>query len=124
MVHLIVFYDIPPSLLINMDQCGVYVLPHSSTTYHDRGARQVNIVAKDEKCTYTMCVASTTAGDFLPLQQVWSGKSQKSLPAGTAPGMDEALALGFDFAFADSPKRTSHFSTLKTMKEACSSVTL
>lgn len=31
--------------------------------------------------------------------------------------MEKARDLGFNFVFADSPKRTSHFSTLKTMKE-------
>ncbi|GJE94761.1 hypothetical protein PsYK624_109330 [Phanerochaete sordida] len=31
--------------------------------------------------------------------------------------MDEAVRLGFDFTFAKSQKRGSHFSTLKTMKE-------
>lgn len=116
-VHLAMIYDIPPSLWINMDQQGVYVLPHNQVTYHETNARQVDTHGKEEKRAYTLCVASSAAGDFLPFQQVWSGKTALSLPNATADGMAEAKELGFHFAFAQSPKRTSHFSTLKTMKE-------
>ena len=41
----------------------------------------------------------------------------RSLPKATAEGMSEARELGIHFAFAQSEKKTSHFSTLKTMKE-------
>lgn len=116
-VHLVNWYDIPLCLLINMDQLGIILLLANNTTYHDKGFRQVNVMGKDEKRAYTLCVASTAAGDALPFQQVWSGKTKGSLPKASATSMDEATANGFHFAFADSPKKTSHFSTLKTMKE-------
>ncbi|KAF7793930.1 hypothetical protein EIP86_005052 [Pleurotus ostreatoroseus] len=116
-VHLTHMYDIPAFLVVNMDQQGNYLMPHNDTTYHERGSRQVDITAKDEKRAYTVCVASTPDGNLLPFQQVWSGKTAKSLPSEDAEGMEEAHDLGFHFTFADSPKRTSHFSTLKTMKE-------
>ncbi|KAJ3990871.1 hypothetical protein F5050DRAFT_1880346 [Lentinula boryana] len=48
---------------------------------------------------------------------VWSGSTARSLPNSNAIGMDEALEFGFQFTFAASKKKTSHFSTLKTMKE-------
>ncbi len=116
-VHLSMIYDIPPALWINLDQQGIYILPHNQVTYHDRNAKQVDTHGKEEKRAYTLCVASSAAGDFLPFQQVWSGKTTASLPSAGADGMEEAEALGFHFAFAQSSKRTSHFSTLKTMKE-------
>lgn len=112
-------YDIPPELWINIDQLGMYILPHNQITYHDKNAKQVDTHGKEDKRAYTLCVASSAAGDFLPFQQVWSGMTAASLPAATADGMDEARELGFDFTFAQSKKRTSHFSTLKTMKEVC-----
>lgn len=112
-------YDIPPELWINIDQLGMFILPHNQITYHDKNAKQVDTHGKEDKRAYTLCVASSAAGDFLPFQQVWSGKTAASLPSSTADGMDEARELGFDFAFAQSKKRTSHFSTLKTMKEVC-----
>lgn len=86
-------------------------------TFAEQGSRQVDIVAKDEKCAYTLLVASTPEGTFLPFQQVWAGASAQSLPLTSAQRMAEACSHGFDFAFAKSNKCGSHFSTLKTMKE-------
>ena len=74
-------------------------------------------MAKDEKCTFTLLVASTANGDFLPFQQVWAGASVRSLLSQNAPWMQDALDRGFNLVFAKSNKKTSHFSTLKTMKE-------
>ena len=74
-------------------------------------------MAKDEKRAFTHLVASTADGDFLPFQQVWAGASVQSLPSQNAPRMQDALDRGFNFVFAKSNKKTSHFSTLKTMKE-------
>ncbi|KAJ2934644.1 hypothetical protein H1R20_g2448, partial [Candolleomyces eurysporus] len=117
LVHLIHFYDIPPGLIINMDQTGVYILKSHNITYDTKGKRQVDINNLDEKRAYTLCVASTPAGDILPFQQVWAGQTKASLPTERASSYKEAIDLGFHFAFAQSPKKTSHFSTLKTMKE-------
>ena len=104
-------------LVVGFDQIGSYILPSSGTTFTERGSRQVNIVAKDEKRAYTLLVASTPEGTFLLFQQVWAGASPQSLPSTNAQGMAEAHANGFDFTFAKSNKKGSHFSTLKTMKE-------
>lgn len=62
-------------LIINVDQMGNYVLPRSSCTFHEKGMKQVEVVAKDEKRAYTLLVASTPEGTFLPFQQIWSGKT-------------------------------------------------
>ncbi|KAJ3745113.1 hypothetical protein DFH05DRAFT_1460002 [Lentinula detonsa] len=110
--------NIPAKLVINFDQQGIFLLPSASKTYHKKGDRQVDVVAKDEKRAFTLCVASTAAGDFLPFQCVWAGKTDGSLPSRNAPGMSEALENGFHFTVAASEKSPrSHFSTLKTMKE-------
>lgn len=123
-VHLITFYDIPSSLIVNMDQTGIILFMANNKTYAPKGARQVTILGKDEKRAYTLCVATTPSGDILPFQQIWSGKTKQSLPSDRAAGMAEAKELGFDFVTANSKKATSHFSTLKTMKEVSSSHTL
>jgi hypothetical protein len=102
---------------VNFDQIGNHILPSNGCTFNDRGAEQVDIVAKDEKCAFTLLVASTADGDFLPFQQVWARASERSLPSKNAPRMQDALERGFDFAFVKSDKKTRHFSTLKTMKE-------
>lgn len=100
-----------------MDQTGVYLVLRNNITYNDKGAKQVNIALKDEKCAYTLVVASSCTGNILPFQQVWSGASIKSCPTRNANGMQEALDRGFHFTFSKSTKKSSHFSTLKTMIE-------
>ncbi|KAI5823951.1 hypothetical protein K523DRAFT_343778 [Schizophyllum commune Tattone D] len=115
-VHLINFYDICADLVINMDQTGVLtLLSGGGRTFDEKGKRQIDVVGKDEKRAYTLCVGSVCGGRPLPFQSVWPGTSTRSLPHLDAPGMTEALANGFDFAYANSPKKTSHFSTLSTM---------
>ncbi|THU78946.1 hypothetical protein K435DRAFT_586887, partial [Dendrothele bispora CBS 962.96] len=117
-VYAMKWYNVPPKLVINGDQMGVYVLPNSSRTFDTRGQKQIDVVAKEEKRAFTLFVASTADGDFLPFQQVWGGRSSMSTPSSDADGMDEALEFGFDLTFARSDKNpTSHFSTMKTMKE-------
>lgn len=101
-----------------MDQIGNSILPNNRTMYHDCGADQVDIVAKEEKHACTVLVASTPDGDFLLLLPVCAGATCQSTPSAWAPRMNEVLEYGFDFAFVKSPK-ASHFSTVKTMKEVC-----
>ncbi|KAJ6460178.1 hypothetical protein C8R45DRAFT_1109067 [Mycena sanguinolenta] len=91
---------IPPELIVNADQAGNYLLPASGHTFHDRGAKQVDLVAKDEKRTYTMMLASTPAGNFLPIQAVWAGKTGGSLSMKNAEKMQEAVDRGFVFSSA------------------------
>ena len=103
-----------------MDQLGNILWAGNNMTYHARNSKQVDIVGNDEKRAYTLAVASSAAGDILPFQQVWAGKTKKSLPSPNAGRMAEALELGIQFSAADSKtKKTSHFSTIKTMKEVC-----
>jgi hypothetical protein len=115
-VHLVSWYDIPPYLVINMDQQGVVLIIGNNRTYEQVGASQVAITFRDERRAYTLCVASSSDGDLLPFQQIWGGQSAGSLPNS---GQDRQAAedKGFHFAFAQSDKKRSHFSTLKTMKE-------
>ncbi|KAJ7430202.1 hypothetical protein B0H11DRAFT_1765324, partial [Mycena galericulata] len=81
---------IPPPLIVNADQAGNYLLPASGHTFHDRGAKQVDLVAKDEKRAYTSMLTSTPAGDFLGIQSVWAGKSGGSPPTQDAEAMQDA----------------------------------
>ena len=100
-----------------MDKMGIIILMTRNKTYEQKGQWQIDIVEWDEKHAYTLCVASTPAGDILPFQQVWSGKTKQSLPNAQAVEYEEANELGFDFTFADSPKKMSHYSTFTLMKK-------
>ncbi|KAF7333374.1 DDE superfamily protein [Mycena venus] len=108
---------IPAKLIINYDQTGVYIRPNANQTFEVRGSKQVSVAGNDEKRTYTLGVPTKPDGTPLGLEQVWSGLSEGSLPKATADGYLDAKKRGFHFAFAASKKQTSHFSTLKTMKE-------
>lgn len=101
-----------------MDQTGILYLPGYQFTYEVKGSDQVSVIGKDEKCGYTLCVATAADGTILPFQQVCGGKTKASKPDAKSEGYDDAQAFGFQFAFAASEKsRNSHYSTLKTMKE-------
>ncbi|CAK5275046.1 unnamed protein product [Mycena citricolor] len=117
LVHAIESEHIPAKLIINYDQTGMYLLPNNSQTFEQRGAKQVSVVAKDEKRAYTLGIATACDGSILPLEQVWGGATNRSLPKATADGFADGKTRGFHFTFAASDKRTSHFSTIKTMKE-------
>lgn len=113
-VYLVREYDIPSRLIINFDQTGLLLLTSRNKTYEQRGARDVKIAAKGEKRAFTLYVASTPAGDILPFQAVWAGKTDHSLPK--CPEVADAQRQGIIFTPANSGKRTSHFSTLHSMK--------
>ncbi|EJC98940.1 uncharacterized protein FOMMEDRAFT_66428, partial [Fomitiporia mediterranea MF3/22] len=118
LVHVVKEFDIPSLLIVNMDQTGVLYIPGYKYTYEKKGSKQVNVIAKDEKQGYTLCVSSTADGKLLPFQQVYSGKTDQSLPEKNSTNMEEALGAGIQFTVAASVnRRDSHFSTQKTMKE-------
>jgi hypothetical protein len=114
-VNVIAHHEIPLSLVVNMDQQGITLLIGNDHTYDEKGIKQIDITARDERRAYTLCVASTPTGILLPFQQVWGGQSSRSLPEEVYRASAEKK--GIHFAFAQSQKKTSHFSTLKTMKE-------
>lgn len=117
LAHAIESEHIPAKLVINYDQTGNYLLPNNSQTFEQRGAKQVSVIAKDEKHAYTLGIATAANGTILPLEQVWAGKTKTSLPNEKADGYQTANQLGFLFSSAASEKKTSHFSTQKTMRE-------
>lgn len=75
--------QIHPSLVINMDQTGVHLVPASSWTYERLGSSAVATVGADDKRQITACLASSLYGDLLPLQLIFEGKTDRSLPNAT-----------------------------------------
>ncbi|KAJ7743728.1 hypothetical protein DFH07DRAFT_777341 [Mycena maculata] len=122
LAHAIENKRIPAKLIINYDQTGVYIRANASQTFEVRGSKQISVAGNDEKRAYTLGVASAADGTLLPLEQIWSGYTDVSLPSKDSDGYQEAVDHGFHFTFAASKKRTSHFTTLKTMKEVCLNV--
>ena len=72
--------NIPRDLVINWDQTGIKVVPVSSWTMEQKGARRVEIAGKDDKHQITAVFAATATGEFLPMQLVYQGKTPACLP--------------------------------------------
>ena len=73
-------FDIPDELIINWDQTGVDVVPASNWTMHPKGEKQVPIKGSDDKRQYTILLACTLNGDFLPPQILYQGKTEQCHP--------------------------------------------
>ena len=73
-------FDIPDELIINWDQTGVDVVPASNWTMHPKGEKQVPIKGTDDKRQYTILLACTLNGDFLPPQVLYQGKTEQCHP--------------------------------------------
>jgi hypothetical protein len=99
-------------LIVNADQTQVVVQDTSTSTFAERGSKQVDVVGKDEKRAWTALVAASAGGKVLPLQIIMKGKTARSLPPSSAPRMDEARERGITFVL--NPK--TYWSNLDTMK--------
>ena len=72
--------DIPPQLVINLDQTVVKYTPVSSWTLEKKGAKCVEIIGTDDKRQITATVAGTMSGELLPTQLIYGGKTPAYLP--------------------------------------------
>ena len=68
-------YKIPVSLLINMDQTGIVLIPGANSTFETKKAKQVHLLGKNEKQAFTFAITSSCERDLLPFQSVWPGKT-------------------------------------------------
>ena len=72
--------DIPPDLVFNWDQTGISIVPGSTWTMEDKGSKRIEIVGISDKRQITALFCGTLAGEFLPLQVIYQGKTAASLP--------------------------------------------
>jgi hypothetical protein len=77
--------EIPDCLVINWDQTGINYVPVSNWTMEKEGSRRVEVFGADDKQQVTALFACSMAGDFLPLQIIYQGKSTKCVPKATFP---------------------------------------
>ena len=73
-------YSIHSSLVINMDQTGIHLVPASNHTFAPLGGSNVAMLGADDKRQITCCIASSMNGDLLPLQLVFQAKTAKCEP--------------------------------------------
>ena len=72
--------EIPPQLVFNWDQTGISIVPGSSWTMELKGSKRVEIVGISDKRQITAVLCGTMAGNLLPLQLIYQGKTSACLP--------------------------------------------
>ena len=71
------FEEILPQLVINWDQTALSYVPVSEWTMEREGAKRVEIGGLDDKRKITVVFAGTLSGDFLPVQLVYQGTTNR-----------------------------------------------
>jgi hypothetical protein len=79
--YLIKAYSIPEELFVNTNQTGIHLVPPGRTyTWEKRRSKHILIHGVDDKRHITIFVLSTTVGNILPFQVVFTGTTTKCLP--------------------------------------------
>jgi len=73
--------EVPLELVISWDQTGLKYVLVSECTMAEEGSKRVEIDGKDDKRQITAVFGCSMAGEFLPPQLVYQGKTTKCLPA-------------------------------------------
>lgn len=102
-------HNIPPELIINIDQTPLKYVPVGNTTLAPRGETSVTVEGSADKRMITGTFAITLHRDFLPIQLIYGGKTNQSLPRFKFPK---------DFSLSVNPKHFSNTAeSLKFLKE-------
>lgn len=83
--HFAKAHAIPADLLINWDQTGINVVPSSNYTMEERGSGRVEIAGYGDKRMITATFAATLSGQFLPMQVLYGGKTDRCHPKHNFP---------------------------------------
>lgn len=92
-------YKIPESLVLNLDQTPLKYVPVSNETMAKRGSTSVTIEGSSYKRMITGTFAITLCGKFLPMQLIYGGKTDRSLPR---------VAFPKEFSLSVNPKHYSN----------------
>jgi hypothetical protein len=107
-------HNIPAALRVNSDQTQVVLQRGSTLTWNERGVKQVTTHGLEEKRAFTLMVGVSAAGQLLPFQSIWGGKTAASLPeTGTE---DHRVAMELGFLFEVSGITGNYWSTEATMR--------
>ena len=73
-------YNIPPSLVINLDQTPLKLVQCGNNTLAKKNSTNVTIAGSADKRSITGTFSITLSGNFLPVQLIYGGKTNQSLP--------------------------------------------
>jgi hypothetical protein len=108
-------HTVHPSLVVNVDQTGVRLVPSAAWTYEKCNSSSVAVVGAEDKRQITACIASSLSGELLPLQLIFEGKTERSLPQKTAASIASLCHLTFS---------DNHWSSQKTMQQYVSEIVM
>ena len=77
--------DIPNELIINWDQTPLHIVPTGNWTMHQAKEKKIPIAHLDDKQQITAVLAVSLNGNYLPLQLIYKGKTEKCHPRGDVP---------------------------------------
>ena len=72
--------EIPGELVLNFDQTGMKLVPSSTWTMERRGERRVEMVGVNDKQMITAVFCGSATGEFLPIQLIYTGKTDRCHP--------------------------------------------
>ena len=73
-------HDIPSELVINLDQTPLFYITPGKYTFNIKGANNVPVKGIDDKRQITATFAVSAVGVFLPMQLIYTGKTNRCLP--------------------------------------------
>ena len=76
------WHKIPEDLIITFDQTPLPYVCTGKRTYHTRGVSSVPLVGKGKKKQITGTFTITMSGQFLPIQLIYQGTTDRCLPKG------------------------------------------
>jgi len=104
-----------PSLIVNVDQTGLHLVPAASWTYEQKGVKSVAVLGADDKRQITACLAASLEGDLLPLQLIFTGTTTRCHPSPTAASNAAMIHITHS---------ANHWSSLETMQDWVTQVLL
>ena len=77
--------DIPAELIVNWDQTGIKLVPSSSWTMDLQGKKRIEISGATDKHLITAVFCGSIVGEFLPLQLIYKGETDRCHPQSKFP---------------------------------------
>ena len=71
---------IPSELVFNWDHTGINIVPGSQWTMEPKGSKRVELAGLNDKRQITAVFCASLAGEFLPVQLIYQGKTTACLP--------------------------------------------
>ena len=78
-------HNIPPELVINLDETGLPIVPVSQWTFADKGSKQIPVTGLDDKRQITGLLACSLSGELLPPQMIYQGTTDRCHPRFSFP---------------------------------------